>query len=514
MRKHTLILFLFFISFAAVAQNADDGYKKFYYPDNTIQSEGTIRNGKPDGYWKTYYKNGTLKSEGNRLNYLLDSVWTFYNEAGKVSLEITYKNEKKQGKRNTYNLAGWLEKTEFFNNDTLSGNTKYFFENGKLWKTIPFANGKEKGTGYEFAADDGRIVFITEYKNGYQTRQEKINEKDKFNQKQGIWKEFYPDTFRIDKGKRLHIEGKYRNDIKDGYFKEYDPEGNLIATLKYKDGILEPEPAELAKLDIKRDFYPDATEKFRGSFNKGVPEGVHRFYNEKGEVSNSKIFRRGILVGEGVYDEEGVKQGLWKEYYDSGELRSEGKYEDGVRVGEWKFYYKNTKLEQKGKYIKGKPEGDWRWFHENGNPWREEVFSKGKEDGPAIEYNDTGLVVAKGEYIEGEREGPWIFEYGDYKEEGSYKDGLEDGEWKGTYKNGQLSYEVRFVQGQEDGKYVSYYDNGKVREEGKYFLGSREGVWKKYDPQGIEAIEITYENNKETKIDGIKVKPSDDEQEQ
>ncbi len=516
MKVFRLICFCLLLPFGLFAQAEGDGYKKFFYPDGTIQSEGTIKNGKPDGYWKTYYKNGKIKSEGNRLDFKLDSLWNFYNEAGLTSLEINYKDDKKSGYRKTYNPLGWLEKKEIFSNDTLSAETEYYYEvGGKLWKTIPFVRGKESGFGYEYAQDEVRIITITQFKNGYQTKVEKINEKDKFNQKQGNWREFYPDTFSVKKNeKRLHTEGKYLNDKKNGYFKEYDIEGNLIATTKYKDGILEPEPAELAKLDIKRDYYPDATEKFRGSYNKGTPEGVHRFFNEKGEVDNSKIYRRGILVGEGIYDEEGIKQGLWKEYYDSGELRSEGKYENGVRVGEWKFYYRNGKIDQKGKYIKGKPEGDWRWFHENGNPWREEVYLKGKEDGPSVEYNDTGLTVAKGEYIEGEKEGPWNYQYGDFKEEGSYKDGQQDGEWKSWYKNGELSFEGRYVNGLEDGKHVWYHDNGKVREEGKYILGSREGVWKKYDPEGLEAIEITYENNKEIKVDGIKVKPSDDEQEQ
>lgn len=510
-----LLLFFLLISLGKLllAQETED-YKKFYYPDGTIQSEGTIRNGKPDGYWKTYFKNGKIKSEGNRLNYELDSIWKFYNEAGLIILEINYSNGNKNGDKKTYNEKGWLEKNEVFKDDTLNGESTYFFESGKVWKTIPFMKGKQSGFGYEYAEDDGRLIAIISFKNGFQTKVEKINEKDKFGHKQGIWKEFYPDTFATGKTKVLHIEGKYTNDRKNGYFKEYDAEGNLIVTTKYKDGILEPEPAELAKLDIKRDFYPDATEKFRGSYNKGVPEGVHRFYDKEGKVDNSKIYRKGILVGEGIYDEEGVKQGLWKEYYDTGELRSEGKYEDGVRVGDWKYYYKNGKTEQKGKYVKGKPEGDWRWFHENGNPWREEVYFKGREDGASVEYNDTGLVVAKGEYIEGEKAGKWVYEYGDHREEGSYKDGLRDGEWKSWYKNGDLSFEGKYVNGLEEGKHKWYYDNKKVREEGKYILGSKEGVWKKYDSDGIEAIEITYLNNKEIKIDGIKVKPSEEEQEQ
>ena len=67
-----------------IPANETDGYKKFYFPNGKLSSEGMIRSGKPDGYWKSYNENGLVKSEGNRLNFKLDSLWSFYNDSGIV----------------------------------------------------------------------------------------------------------------------------------------------------------------------------------------------------------------------------------------------------------------------------------------------------------------------------------------------------------------------------------------------------------------------------------------------
>ena len=39
--------------------------------------------------------------------------------------------------------------------------------------------------------------------------------------------------------------------------------------------------------------------------------------------------------------------GLWKRYYDNGQLWDEGTYEDGKKVGEWKVYDKAGALKQR-----------------------------------------------------------------------------------------------------------------------------------------------------------------------
>ena len=77
-------------------------YQVFRYPNDSISSEGTMRDGKPDGYWKTYYENGVLKSEGNRKDFLLDGVWYFFSEQGDTTLAVTYKEGLKEGDRKVY----------------------------------------------------------------------------------------------------------------------------------------------------------------------------------------------------------------------------------------------------------------------------------------------------------------------------------------------------------------------------------------------------------------------------
>ncbi|MCR4560771.1 MAG: hypothetical protein K5685_11895 [Bacteroidales bacterium] len=79
--KKFFIILSFFIAVNAEAQEVNpNGYNKFYYPDGSISSEGTLKNGQPDGFWKTYYPDGVLKSAGRRTNFQLDSLWLFFDE--------------------------------------------------------------------------------------------------------------------------------------------------------------------------------------------------------------------------------------------------------------------------------------------------------------------------------------------------------------------------------------------------------------------------------------------------
>lgn len=498
--KQRLLTFL--ALFAPLLVLAQDGeLVQFKYENGVVSSEGRMLNGKPEGYWKTYYPDGKLKSEGNRVNHQLDSIWTFYAEDGVISQSIAYANGKKNGAKKTYFEDGVLQREEVFRNDIPVDTTKKFYPSGKLAEIIPLdtlAKGKEQGTGYEYAEEDGRVTAVIEYRNGYVAGRERINRKDKFNQKQGLWRYFYPTMVTKE-------EGRFKNDKKDGYWKTYDEEGNLLETLKYENGILIPDPEELAKLDIKREYHPNAQVKSVGSYNKGLKEGVHREFSMDGKVTAAKIYSKGKVTGEGIVDAEGRRQGPWKEFYETGELKSEGNYKNGLREGEWVFYYRDGKEEQRGSYYKGQPDGDWKWTYNNGQTWREESFIEGFEEGLAIEYNDTGKVVAKGNYMSGEREGEWVIDLGDHKEEGSYVAGQKQGMWKAYFPSGQLKYEGKYEQGRESGKHTSYYENGQIREVGVYKFGSKEGDWYSYNEEGIQTGIITYKSDLPIRIDGEKV---------
>ncbi|MCD4735398.1 MAG: hypothetical protein K8R53_05110 [Bacteroidales bacterium] len=474
-----------------------NGFNVFYYENGNKSSEGTMRNGEPDGYWKTYFESGILKSEGNRKDFLLDSIWIFYNDTGSVVMEIAYLEGKKNGIRKTYYEDEILE--ENFIDDVKQGYSYYYFLNGKAKEEVYFEDGLEERTGKVYSSYDGRVVRIKYYKKGYITDIENINRIDKAGFKQGLWKYFYPEG-------NVRLEGEYKNGLENGYFKEYSKEGDLLSTSKFVDGILLEDVAELAKLDIKREYYPSGQVKIVASYKDDVPEGVRREYSPEGEIVKGYVFQKGNIVGDGITNKEGFRDGPWKEYYFGGGLKAEGVYNQGKKIDEWKFYHPNGELEQIGRYNEeGKEDGVWTWYYATGDLLKEENYYMGMRDGYSVEYDPDGIVITEGEYIENNKEGKWKFVYGDHKEEGEYLTDMRSGEWKHFYNNDVVSFEGEFIDDNRNGRHTWFWPNGNKKVEGKYIMGLKEGEWLKYNSDGTPFISIFYKNGIETKYDGINV---------
>jgi uncharacterized protein len=473
-----------------------NGFNRFYYENGEISSEGYMKDGKPNDYWKNYYSNGNLKSEGNRKNFLLDSLWKFYDEDGKIVLEINYKEGKKNGFRITH--QGNEITKETFKNDVKEGPTYSFYANGALKTKVPFVNGLEEGIAREYD-QSGNVIQLTVYKKGYVVDRERINRYDADSLPDGKWKWFYDDD-------QLQMEGTFNHGLKNGYFKEYDREGNLTSVTKFIDGEKDETAEELMKLEVRTDYYPDGKIKVVGTYNdKGIPEGVRREYNEEGEVEKAYIFRYGKIIAEGVFTDSGEKEGLWKEYFPDGKLKAIGDYNKDKKAGLWKFYYQSGQVEQVGTYVDGEPDSTWKWYHSNGKLMREEYFLNGLSDGLMTEYNVNGKVVTQGDYIEGKKEGKWFYAAGDNRDEGEYIEGMRNGWWQSTYPDGTISFKGKFVDDLPNGKHTWYWENGKIKQEGTYIMGRKNGEWKKYDKDGIPLIIITYQAGKEIKYDGINV---------
>lgn len=496
-----------------------NGYNKFYYENGNVSSEGMMRDGKPDGYWKTYYPNGKIKSEGNRKNFEVDSLWKFYNAEGKLTNEINYLSGKKNGIKRTWDSEGFIVSEENYLSDIKQGITLIFFppsdsvqKKGNVKMKIMFDKGKENGTAFEYDKD-GNIITIFEYNYGVLKKQEKINRVDKNGQKQGIWKEFYPNG-------KVKTEISYLNGKKNGYEKKFTETGSLINIEKFMDDSVIKEAPELTtKLEIINEYYEDGRIKKTGTYLLGVAEGIHKEYSPEGKITSAKIFKEGILMAEGLLDETGNMQGEWTEFHANGKIRGRGFYENGVKTGDWIFYHPNGAVEQKGKYDKkGRPQGLWKWFYESGNLLREETYLNGKREGMMTEWSDIRKdssgnvtepqIITRGEFIDGMKEGRWFFQLEDYREEGMYKNDNKDGPWESYYtNNNQLRFSGKFVEGLPDGIHTYYYPDGKIKEQGKYVMGLKEGNWEYFNPDGTLLLTVTFRKDKELKFDGTKVKP-------
>jgi antitoxin component YwqK of YwqJK toxin-antitoxin module len=501
----TIVICLFFI-FSLSAQTSDnlkDGFQVFKYPNGNISSEGTIKNGKPDGYWKTFYVTGIKRSEGKYTNSKLDSIWIFYDQAGDTTAKISYLFDKMNGYYLKYKkdpLTGlYLWSKELYAGGKKEGTGYFYFPDGKIQQSVFFNGGKKEGQSKELDKN-GNIITLLEYNNDFLVSREKINRTDNNGFKQGEWIDFYPNG-----GKRA--EKTYKDDQLHGYYKEYDQRGVLVLTMLYDNGsVVNSNVEDQPDIEIVNRYDADNKLIYSGPYRNNIPVGVHREFGKDGKVSNAFVYNDiGLKISEGIVDEAGNHNGKWKDFYPDGSLLAEGTYTDNRRTGLWKFFAPTGKTEQTGFYNNGRPDGLWKWYYENGAILREEEYFQGQRDGEYTEYSITGDIVGKGQYSDGERNGDWKFRSGDITEEGKYIIGLKDGLWKSYYNDGTLRYKGNYSQGNPEGQHLFYYENGKVKEEQFYKNGIRQKTWKKFDEEGLILLTITYRDDVETSINGVKI---------
>ena len=88
----------------------------------------------------------------------------------------------------------------------------------------------------------------------------------------------------------------------------------------------------------------------------------------KNEKVVKEYYSNGNLKFTVQVDEKGVQNGLYEQYYDSGELLKKLTYKEGKIVDTVLIYYKNGKVKEKGKlYNDSLKIGWWNYYSSNGN---------------------------------------------------------------------------------------------------------------------------------------------------
>jgi antitoxin component YwqK of YwqJK toxin-antitoxin module len=507
MKQISILIVFILISEIVSAQENEaikDGYQVFKYPNGTVSSEGLFKNGKPEGFWKSYYVTGVKKSEGKRTSFLLDSIWVFYDQAGDTIEKINYLLGKRNGWYYKYkkepSKGVYVFSKELFAGDRKEGTGYLYFPDGKVQQTMSYSEGKKQGLSKEYDKE-GNLITLLEYNNDFLISRERINRLDNKGLKQGDWKEFYPNG-------RIKTEKTYVDDQLHGYYKEYDSRGIPVLTMLYENGaIVKSKVEDETDIEIVNKYDQDGKMIYSGPYRNKIPVGIHREYGKDGKVSNAFRYNdTGLLLSEGVVDEAGNSNGKWKDLFPDGKVQAEGQYTDNRRSGQWKFYNIQGKVEQTGSYNNGRPDGLWKWYYENGALLREEEYFQGQRDGIYTEYSPNGEIIAQGQYSDGERNGEWKFKSGDFTEDGKYITGLKDGVWKAYYTNGKLKFKGNYVQGNPDGQQSIFYEDGKIKEEQYYQMGIREKTWKKFDEEGTPVLVISYKNDVEVSINGVRIK--------
>lgn len=462
----------------------------FYYPNGVKSSEGTLIDGKPNGWWVSYNTDGQIISQGNRKNFQLDSLWTFFNDNGDIIRTVHYQEDKKEGKQVIYNIDDYV--VSQWHEDSIVGSVETYDNAHWLKNSVPYVDGKAHGLGKTYN-QEGLVVAVTKYYHGIMSRTERINRTDNAGLKQGNWKYFW------DNG-NLKLEATYLNGKKHGFFKFYDEAGNFLYIEKYDHDQLVEDAKETKQLEKRMTYHPNGRPAIIVTYYKDKPDGIRREFDTAGNVIKGYVFENGWLRYEGITDMNGLRQGLWKEYYPTGELRSKGRYKNSNPVGEWNFYFTDKSIEITGNYDnKGHKDGEWIWFYPSGDTMSVAEYGNGEFDGRYIEYDEEGEPLVKGNYVAGLEEGIWMYRNGTSIESGKYDGGLREGVWKITFDDNRIAFEIHYDQDVRDGKYTAFWENGAVKTSGKYKQGLQDGPWNFYNEDGILTLTTLFKDGNEIK---------------
>ncbi len=143
----------------------------------------------------------------------------------------------------------------------------------------------------------------------------------------------------------------------------------IIKTSEKEDSIILNQYKGIKKDGLWREYYQNGQLKSEGSYTSGLKEGLHKEWEEKG-----------ILLLEGFYT-NGKANGLMKWFHERGHLAGEGNMIDDIRVGKWKI----CDIQENGfcieAYFKnGKRDGIWKINHENARDklWKEQIYKDDK----------------------------------------------------------------------------------------------------------------------------------------
>ena len=180
-----------------------------YYPNGNKKSEIFYKKGRPNGKFKLYYENGNVEEEGEWKNRLYSGSFKRYYEDGTLEQEKTFDENGKAKGKVTYYYANGKKELEFSTaNGKEIGKATRYYPNGDIKEVISF--------------DDGEMVKIEDKK--MVSTPVKVGTGIKVKEK----------SSPTAQGK----VNKAQSDVKDGYAKRFNDNGDILMDGEFKKGKL------------------------------------------------------------------------------------------------------------------------------------------------------------------------------------------------------------------------------------------------------------------------------------
>jgi len=222
------------------------------------------------------------------------------------------------------------------------------------------------------------------------------------------------------------------------------------------------------------------------SLNKA--DGLYK-YKEKlftGKVLDTTNSGRVILTFNCI---EGKLNGKYLKYYAvNGNLKQKSTYENGIKTGPYLNLKKDGDTVTYGNFLNYKRNGLWKEYYRNGNLKSVGLYQKNLQNGEWKYYHSNGNIKAIGNYENGDKS-----KLGDtyVPISGRY------GEWNFySYETGEIQLKGEFKNGKRSGQYVMFYPNGQIKAKAVYKNDELDGLHEIFNKSGKpETIEV-WENGK------------------
>jgi antitoxin component YwqK of YwqJK toxin-antitoxin module len=184
---------------------------------------------------------------------------------------------------------------------------------------------------------------------------------------------------------------------KQGHWRKYDPDGNLIYRGYFKDG------KPVGRMER---FYPDGTRRAELTYPGGT------------DITYAKIFyRNGKLAATGKYISM-QKDSVWRYYsYYSGNLMYKETYEMGLKNGTSVKYYPGGQIAEIMTWKADMKHGPWKQFYEDSTIRLVSQHDSDQLHGQYQVYNRKQALIMEGTYEHGKMDKTWHFYDENGKEE-------------------------------------------------------------------------------------------------
>jgi len=180
---------------------------------------------------------------------------------------------------------------------------------------------------------------------------------------------------------------------------------------------------------------------------------------------------------------------LFTEYFEDGVVKSQIEYKNGTRTdtaegikdGLEKIYYNTGDIAFTVTNVNGKREGAMDWYDREGKHLEMIHFQKGLRHGLNIIFYANGELRIEVNYINDNKEGveKYYFNTGKLASEVTYKNGRKEGLQKEYNEDGTLNNDVMYVHGYKEGKKRWYDKKGKIIQTETYKMDRPVDVMKK-----------------------------------